>query len=315
MARAATLGLAALGVLGALVSGRHQGEPSGDEPPIWERIDLPSVAACGGCHLEVYREWSQSLHAKAWTNANVRAATEDFAQAACRPCHSPLPVLPRGLGKPPAYRAFNQDDGVHCLSCHGMEGGVAAARTLEAPCKPRYEPRFLEADSCYPCHEPTHDAFTEYETSDAFAVGVRCVDCHMQPAPDRPGRSHGPSGGMNAAFVERALAWDVRVADGVLVVELRNRTGHKFPGEIPSRSFVLSVRFDDAEPQRTLLRKPHKGEEREDDRLLPDETRALRFPVPDGARAADVRLLFLPLPLLRDDQGFELGRRALELGR
>ena len=42
-----------------------------EERPIHERIDLPSIAACGGCHQRVYEEWSRSLHHRAWTNANV----------------------------------------------------------------------------------------------------------------------------------------------------------------------------------------------------------------------------------------------------
>ena len=239
-------------------------EEEEDGRPPYERIDLPSVAACGGCHLEVYREWSRSLHAGAWTNDNVRTATRNFEKKSCRPCHSPLSVFTTGFDRRPDYRDFNQEDGVHCLSCHGLEDGVAAARTIEgAPCRPRYSPELLRADHCYPCHEPTHQAFAEYRESDAFAVGVRCVDCHMQPREGRPGRSHGPNGGLNPEFVRRALAWSAALEDGAVRLELRNRTGHKFPGEIPSRSFLVIVEFPGSErgPERLLLRKPHKGED------------------------------------------------------
>lgn len=282
-----------------------------DGRPIHARIDLPSVAACGGCHVDVYEEWSASLHHGAWTNANVRTATQDFTRESCRPCHSPLPVLQSGLQEPPLYRDFNQDDGVHCLSCHGLEDGVAAARTIpDAPCRPRFEPRLLKAEMCYPCHEPTHQAFTEYATSDAHAVGVRCVDCHMQPTEHRRGRSHGPNGGMNADFVRRALGWQCRLEGDEVVVELRNRCGHKFPGEIPSRAFVVRVTFDDREPIYELFRKPHRGEDRADDRLLPDETRLLRHAWPEGAAAVEVELLFKPLPLMPDERAFVLGSWA-----
>lgn len=198
---------------------------------------------------------------------------------------------------------------------------MAAARTIpDAPCRPRYEPRFQSADLCYPCHEPTHQAFEEYETSDAFAVGVRCVDCHMptvrrgddddhddEHGGGRAGRSHGPHGGMNEAFVKRALAWSAEVAADAVRVRLRNRTGHKFPGEIPSRSFHVRVDFSDGSTQAALLRKPHKKEDRADDRLRPDEERVLVFPLPAGAESARVRLLFKPLPLLPDAHAFVLG--------
>ncbi len=281
--------------------------------PIWKRIDQPSVVACGGCHADVYEEWAKSLHHGAWSNRNVLTATQDFTIKKCRSCHSPMPVLPRGLDRRPAFRDFNHHDGVHCLSCHGLDDGVAAARTIvDAPCRPTYEPRLLQADMCYPCHEPTHQAFTEYRRSDAFATGVRCVDCHMQPTTHRRGRSHGPNGGFNPEFVKRAIAWRCWVADRELRIELRNRTGHKFPGEIPSRSFHVQVKFvgdpkKHHDPVNLLLRRPHKKEDRRDNRLLPDEVRVLRFPFPDGVSDAEVRLLFKPLPLMPVDQSFVIG--------
>ena len=282
------------------------------EPPIHERINLPSIAACGGCHIEVYREWSESLHHRAWTNANVRTATSDFRRRGCRPCHSPMPVLLNGLDRRPRFRDFNHEDGVHCLSCHGLEDGVAAARSVpDAPCNPRRTPRLLQANMCYPCHEPTHQAFAEYETSNAHAVGVRCVDCHMQPTAERRrgrhGRSHGANGGLNPEFVRRALAWRCWIEDDWVCVELRNRCGHKFPGEIPSRSFVVRVEFPGQDPVYELLRKPHRGEAREDNRLRPDETRVLRFPLPVRNAHVKVTLLFKPLPLLPESRAFNLG--------
>ena len=283
-------------------------DPVDDRPP-HERIDVPSLVACGACHPQVYGEWAQSLHARAWTNANVRSATNDFAREDCRPCHSPLSVFETGFDRAPLFRDFNHEDGVHCLSCHGLADGVAAARTVaDAPCRPRREPRLLAADHCYPCHEPTHSAFQEYRQSRAFARGKRCADCHMPERDDGSGRSHGPHGGLNPEFVARALRADcVREGDEI-VLTLRNRTGHKFPGEIPSRSLLVRVEYGgDAGREDVLLRKPRKGEDREDDRLTPDEVRELRFAIPSGATEPRVRVLFLPLPLTPPEAGFLLG--------
>ncbi len=281
--------------------------------PIWKQIDQPSVIACGRCHRDVYDEWAGSLHHGSWSNKNVNTATQDFTIKKCRSCHSPMSVFDRGLARRPAFRDFNHHDGVHCLSCHGLENGVAAARTIvDAPCRPTYEPRLQQADMCYPCHEPTHQAFAEYRRSDAFATGVRCVDCHMQPTKHRRGRTHGPTGGFNPEFVKRAVAWRCWVADRTLHVELRNRTGHKFPGEIPSRSFLVQVKFvgdplKQHEPLHELLRRPHKLEDREDNRLRPDEVRVLHFRFPAGTSDAEVRLLFKPLPLMPVEQSIVIG--------
>lgn len=283
--------------------------PPGDAAPPHTRIELPSLAACGTCHPRVYAEWAASLHHGAWTNGNVRNATKDFSIEECRCCHSPMPVLATGLEVRPRFRDFNRDDGVHCLSCHGRDDGVAAARDVpDAPCRPHRDERLLQAEMCQPCHQPTHDAFTEYRQSLACAEDRRCADCHMPLRADGSGRSHGPHGGMNAAFVQKAIRWSCRIDGGELVVRLQNRTGHKFPGEIPSRSFLLQVDLAGKPPITELLRKPHKGEARADNRLQPDEERELRYPLGDSAAAdVHVRLLFQPLPLLPLEQAFVLG--------
>lgn len=299
------------GLLLSSLAAFQDSSPEDTRPP-HERIDLPSIAACGGCHEKVFREWAESLHSRAWTNENARVATRDFQKKSCRPCHSPRSVFETGFDRAPAYRDFNQRDGVHCLSCHGLDDGVAAARTIpDAPCRPRREPRLIQAEHCYPCHEPTHGAFAEYRTSDAFALGVRCVDCHMQPRPEGDGRSHGSHGGLNPDFVRRAIAWEAERTDGAIELRVRNRTGHRFPGEIPSRAFLIRMDLPGHETQSVLLRKPFRGEKREDNRLRPDEERTFQFPLPRGGESARLRLLFQPFPLLPVEESFLLGEKTL----
>ena len=105
-----------------LVLGAEEQAPSQEERPIHERIDLPSIAACGGCHQEVAREWSASLHARAWTNANARSATRDFERKSCRPCHSPRSIFETGLDAPPAYRdRMVRNVPLHRLVAEGWE--------------------------------------------------------------------------------------------------------------------------------------------------------------------------------------------------
>ena len=301
----AGLVMAAIGSATVLQDSEQESAAGDPERPIHTRIDLPSIAACGGCHLQVYKEWAQSLHRHAWTNANVRQATWDFKKRACRACHSPQPVLPHSLEKAPEYRDFNQDDGVHCLSCHGLEDGVAATRTIEgAPCKPKFEPRLVGTRLCYPCHQPTHQAYDEYLASDAFAVGVRCIDCHMPRRKDAPGRSHGPHGGLNPEFIKKSFHWRCETTADALLVTLRNRTGHKLPGEIPSRSLIVRVDYADDSTRYETLRRPAKTEDRKDNRLLPDEERTLRFPLGAGVRR--VQFLWKPYPVIPEENAFHL---------
>jgi len=307
--REALSALAAAGLLAGLAArapGQESRAPDARAPH--ERIDRPSREACGGCHPRELAEWAGSLHARAWTNDNIRAATDEFRKVQCRACHSPLAVLPEGLDTPPDYRDFNQEDGVHCLACHGLADGVAAARDLpDAPCRPRAEPRLTTAELCWPCHQPTHHAFDEYRQSRAFAEGKRCQDCHMPERADG-GRFHGDLGGLNPDFTRRGLGWRARVEADALVLELENRTGHKYPGEISSRALLIRAWTGGDEPEQVLLRKPHRGEERADDRLTPDEHRVLRFPLAAPDAEARLELLFLPLPLLPPELGHPLGR-------
>lgn len=313
--RAQVAALVAGGILIAAVALTIRPAPKPEKPALpVGGIDLPSLTACGRCHLDVFDEWSNSLHAKAWTNDNVRIATKDFEMRDCRNCHSPMPSL-ANVNATPTFRDFNRDDGVHCLSCHGVDGGVAATRDVSAPCNPRRVEGFGNYMSCNPCHQPTHDAVAEYVTSQAFAKGVQCVNCHMPEVPregGRPGRFHGPHGGLNPDFAKSGVRTEAHIKEGTLVVTLRNQTGHKFPGEIPSRSFVVLVSFDDTPPHRTILRKPNKGETAwTDNRLAPDETRELRYPLPVGATNVDVRFLWKPFPLMADDDAWSFDSISL----
>lgn len=291
-------------------------------PPLTFSPVRPAVVTCGRCHIDVYLEWEDSLHRAAWTNANVQQATNGFAKVECRACHSPQPVLAHSLEHRPLFRPQNLEDGVHCLSCHGLEsGGVAAARTIPgAPCRPKRTQALSDRMMCNPCHQPTHNAMAEFVQSQAFRFGQSCHDCHM-PRVERKrdngftyfGRSHGSLGGLNAAFVRKALAWKCHREGRAVVVTLGNQTGHKFPGEIPSRSLVL--RFDFLRSDGSLLdslhqvyRKSHKTEpDRPDNRLTPNEFRDIRVPFPPGASSVKVTILFKPFPLMPDEEAFVLG--------
>jgi hypothetical protein len=243
-------------------------------------------------------------------------ATRDFTRAECRSCHAPQPVLRTGLEREARARAENREDGVHCLCCHGREDGVAAPRTAaDAPCRPRFDARLSSDALCAPCHAHRQGTLAEFATSDARALGIRCIDCHMPRRGDRPGRSHAGFGGENEAFVRRALRWSAALDGDVLVVTLHNRTPHRLPAESASRALVVRVESSGGEREYRTLRRPADSELRPDTRLLPEQTRALRFELPAEADWVEVQVLFKSFPLMPDEAAYPLGRERLERPR
>ncbi len=105
----------------------------------------------------------------------------------------------------------------------------------------------------------------------------------------------------------RGIGWRCRIENRQVHVELRNRCGHNFPGELPSRSFHVMVEFGvPHEPVHELRRPPHESWNRRDNRLLPDEVRALHFDLPAGIDDAEVLLSFNPpMPV---SESFRIGR-------
>src|SRR5689334_45643 len=95
-------------------------------------IGRPPEETCGKCHADILAEWRPSLHGRSWSNDNALVAGDSFKREECRACHSPEAVLalPQGIETAhhvytrPLFRERNGDSGVHCLSCHGEQGGA-----------------------------------------------------------------------------------------------------------------------------------------------------------------------------------------------
>ena len=94
---------------------------------------------CKNCHQEIYREWSQSMHAKAWIEPYFQKDfVYDSSQQTCLNCHTPLEnqqenhVLgfeDRGKFHPifernPDYDPLLRDEGVTCAVCHVRDGKI-----------------------------------------------------------------------------------------------------------------------------------------------------------------------------------------------
>ncbi|MEE9611954.1 MAG: multiheme c-type cytochrome [Desulfatiglandales bacterium] len=100
-------------------------EPSG--------LDSLKGSECGVCHSEIYREWSESMHATAWSDPYYQVDfVFDGSQQICLNCHIPLqnqqenmvlgfrdrekfkPILAPNL----EFDRELQKEGVTCAVCH-----------------------------------------------------------------------------------------------------------------------------------------------------------------------------------------------------
>ena len=81
-------------------------------PSFAGRSDFVGADVCGGCHVEAYKAWKSSAHARA--DESVGTGVKD--SRSCMGCHS--------TGEAPAGRPFFS--GVQCEACHGPGAGYAA---------------------------------------------------------------------------------------------------------------------------------------------------------------------------------------------
>ncbi len=136
----------------------------------------PKASECGSCHGQQYREWQQSTHAKASTNAAFMEAAGDPPEEECLQCHATLSVH----DKPLHVRSFNRDEGVTCISCHLVDGamhGPHPSTALVSP-HPITEDSNIFASSalCAPCHGETYGQWQKANTAPAWPT---CQECHQ----------------------------------------------------------------------------------------------------------------------------------------
>ena len=100
-------GACALALGGALVFlvFRPAGRPA-------QAASFTSSAECAACHAEVYGEWQASWHSRAWTDPDVLALSNDFANSDCIDCHAPRPVFETGVGQRVLPRSSRRAEGV-----------------------------------------------------------------------------------------------------------------------------------------------------------------------------------------------------------
>ena len=172
-----------------------------------------SARECGGCHVAIYREWRQSVHAQAWVDPQFQAEMRKQPRVSwmCVNCHTPLvnqlDSLVVGLEggdveRPvrranPDYVPAFEEEAITCAACHVRDGAVEGPfREVRAPHATRYSAEFRSSALCLRCHQavqsyPGKNFICTFQTGDEWragpwaARGAPCQDCHM-PAVTRP---------------------------------------------------------------------------------------------------------------------------------
>jgi hypothetical protein len=282
--------------------------PAPPEPP---PVAFVSSSECRACHATVYAEWEASWHSRSWSDPDVRALSNDFANTDCIDCHAPRPVFETGAGERVLPRSARRNEGVDCITCHSLPGplGEAArmAGTLErndVPCRPKIVRELGTPEFCAPCHDQ-HKTVEQWRATKYAADGIDCLDCHMPFRNGDPnqGRDHTLHGGHDLALVQRAVALRARRTGPKLVIEVENiGAGHHYPTDERSRASDVFWRPKGEPSWRWAyrFRIPYRDELGVVDTLLPaHETRTIEVAdAPEGV--LEVALFYKLTPYWKD---------------
>jgi len=222
------------------------------------RLDGLEQHDCAECHVEVFAEWSASLHALAWVSEPYQEEVEGKSKPqGCWGCHVPSRLLDTDLSNKPEAREEARHFGVDCIACHqGADGTVHGpwGEPTEAHRSAR-DARFQGSGSnalCSACHRtnigPVIGIAKDFEES-----GPACVQCHMAPVErtladgkgKRPGRSHALQTPRDPGFLARAFALSLVRREQRCFVRIENVAGHRLPGLI-ERKFLFEAQAFDA---------------------------------------------------------------------
>lgn len=272
---------------------------------------------CQLCHAQYVIEWADSYHGKAWTDevyvAAKNAAPKD-KQASCVPCHVPGPTQ-NALGKAPALRSKNQNEGVSCIACHQIPGAkpedigtivgpYAADPAIKSHPNKTDKGMETEAKVCISCHgtDKDHNQYDSWKASDYAKDGKTCQACHMpvvkravfdkKGALPRDAHKHTMPGAHDADMVKKAVVIDASVAGGKVTVKVTNSgAGHNFPGG-GEREAVLVVTVTGADGKEAACYRETFDLRKKDNRLKPKETRSLEFDAKAASGTVKVRVIY-----------------------
>jgi hypothetical protein len=267
---------------------------------------LPAAEDCERCHQEVYLEWRESGHARAFRSESFQAATHAGRAEPCTGCHAPAPLV---QGELPLLRGERRSEGVTCTTCHLSTAPGAAPLTMRGPASRSLpvevhpvvaeDPLYRSSELCGGCHQAT---FAEWKASPEPAEGERetCQGCHM-PQIHRTVESVNEDVPYSPVFVALEAKQDLRrhrfaVPDDsdeeivfalersgdVLSVRVENRMPHALPtGAFGRREVKLFASWPGGSREVAFAARPGAT-------LAAGEARVVQVPLDAGARGAAV---------------------------
>ncbi len=273
---------------------------SGDVP----EADSPatrdlSPGHCAVCHPRQFREWRDSLHAKAMSPgvlAQLRSLSSTQRRE-CLSCHMPRADLQEAWEQD-GLKARGRFQGVDCAACHVREQRRYGPRDVEITSHgPVVGAGFFSQPAfCAPCHQfgskgvrlngkLLENTVEEWRSSRYAREGRSCQGCHMS------GGSHRFAGIHDPETTARAIqASAVRTRAGVELRVDNVGAGHALPTYSVPRIRILfngpkgvSVPRLEHVIQRHLDWDPNRGwRELSDTRLLPGHNVSLSLPLAAG---------------------------------
>lgn len=224
---------------------------------------FPVAKTCGDCHIDIYKEWSQSAHARAFLSPDFMAITQEGSLTDCVACHVPEPQL---TPVAPLLRTIFPEDGVTCTTCHLTNGKMLGPVQPTGAVHPHpievAQNRFKEAAFCGRCHEGTYQQWQETSVKPRQT----CQQCHMPAVVRKVTQS---KGGISKLIVSMEKQLFLRkhtfmiypqsadqetfelhtdIEGNHITVELLNHLPHSFPtGNFGVQIGVILVQFIDAD--------------------------------------------------------------------
>lgn len=189
---------------------------TGKRPANVRSVDYTDPSICSGCHIDIFTQWSKSMHNLAYNDPIYQKVLTLAKQEGagefdefCTACHTPIGF---SAGETPPWVDANLSEvakkGVQCDFCHTVKSatGIGNYQFLSSPgnvkrgpfkdaISPYHETKYSElhttAEFCGMCHNANHlknglpleATYSEWKAGPYAEKGIICQDCHMTPGP------------------------------------------------------------------------------------------------------------------------------------